>query len=67
LLTDAGPDDVIKGLRSAPAGATASIAGFHLFPFGGLRKSGEWLRNHECSPLRQTERAAVPEIGTQNP
>ena len=67
LLTDAGPDDVIKGLRSAPAGATASIAGFHLFPFGGLRKAGEWLRNYECSPLRQTERAAVPEIGTQNP
>lgn len=67
LLTDAGPDDVIKGLRSAPAGATASIAGFHLFPFGGLRKSGEWLRNYECGPLRQAERAAMPEIGTQNP
>jgi methylenetetrahydrofolate reductase (NADPH) len=44
LLTDTGPDDVVRGLRSAPPGATASIAGFHFFPFGGLRKTGEWLR-----------------------
>jgi methylenetetrahydrofolate reductase (NADPH) len=44
LLTDTGPDDVMRGLVSAPAAATASIAGFHLFPFGGLRKAGEWLR-----------------------
>jgi methylenetetrahydrofolate reductase (NADPH) len=67
LLTDAGPDDVIKGLRSAPAGATASIAGFHLFPFGGLRKAGEWLRNYERGPLQQAERVTVRGIGTQNP
>ena len=59
LLTDTGPDDVVRGLRSAPADATARIAGFHLFPFGGLRKSGEWLRNYERDPLRQTERAAT--------
>ena len=45
LLTDTGPGDVVRGLQSAPAAATAPIAGFHLFPFGGLRKSGEWLRN----------------------
>jgi methylenetetrahydrofolate reductase (NADPH) len=44
LLTDTGPDDVMRGLVSAPAAATASIAGFHLFPFGGLRKAGDWLR-----------------------
>jgi methylenetetrahydrofolate reductase (NADPH) len=59
LLTDTGPDDVVRGLRFAPADATAPIAGFHLFPFGGLRKSGEWLRNYDRDPLRQTERAAV--------
>jgi methylenetetrahydrofolate reductase (NADPH) len=59
LLTDTGPDDVVRGLRAAPADATASIAGFHLFPFGGLRKAGEWLRNYERDPLRQTERAAI--------
>jgi methylenetetrahydrofolate reductase (NADPH) len=46
LLTDNGPDDVLRGLRSAPPAATASIAGFHLFPFGGLRKSGNWLRSY---------------------
>ena len=59
LLTDTGPDEVVRGLRFAPADATARIAGFHLFPFGGLRKSGEWLRNYERDPLRQTERAAT--------
>jgi methylenetetrahydrofolate reductase (NADPH) len=59
LLTDTGPDDVVRGLRSAPADATASIAGFHLFPFGGLRKAGEWLRHYDHDPLRQAERAAI--------
>ena len=46
LLTDTGPDDVMRGLRAAPPAATAPIAGFHLFPFGGLRKSGNWLRDY---------------------
>ncbi len=46
LLTDTGPDEVMRGLQSPPAAATASIAGFHLFPFGGLRKSAEWLRSY---------------------
>ena len=59
LLTDTGPDDVMRGLRSAPADATAPIAGFHLFPFGGLRKAGAWLANYDRDPLRQAERAAV--------
>jgi methylenetetrahydrofolate reductase (NADPH) len=45
LLTDNGPDDVMRGLQSAPSAATASIAGFHLFPFGGLRKASTWLRD----------------------
>ena len=39
LLTDTGPDDVMRGLQSAPTAVTAPIAGFHLFPFGGLRKA----------------------------
>jgi methylenetetrahydrofolate reductase (NADPH) len=59
LLTDTGPDDVVRGLRFAPADTTASISGFHVFPFGCLRKAGEWLRNYERDPLRQTERAAI--------
>jgi methylenetetrahydrofolate reductase (NADPH) len=46
LLTDAGPDEVVRGLRAAPAAATAAVSGFHLFPFGGLRKTANWLRDH---------------------
>jgi methylenetetrahydrofolate reductase (NADPH) len=67
LLTDTGPDDVVRGLRSAPAGATASIAGFHLFPFGGLRKASQWLRECGHDPLRQMERAATSRAGYPNP
>jgi len=65
LLTDTGPDDVVKGLRCAPAAATAPIAGFHLFPFGGLRKAGDWLRHYDCGP--PIERAAMSGAGLQNP
>jgi methylenetetrahydrofolate reductase (NADPH) len=53
LLTDTGPDDVMRGLRSAPPAATAAIAGFHLFPFGGLRKAGNWLREYDEEALRR--------------
>lgn len=62
LLTDAGPDEVVRGLQSAPAAATAPIAGFHLFPFGGLRKSSAWLRDYG----RQMQPAASA-TGAQNP
>jgi methylenetetrahydrofolate reductase (NADH) len=51
LLTDNGPDDVMRGLLSAPPAATATIAGFHLFPFGGLRKAGVWLRDYSAEKL----------------
>jgi methylenetetrahydrofolate reductase (NADPH) len=58
LLTDTGPDDVMRGLESAPKTATASIAGFHLFPFGGLRKAAFWRRGYREESLRQMEQAA---------
>jgi methylenetetrahydrofolate reductase (NADPH) len=67
LLTDTGPDDVVRGLRSAPAAATAAIAGFHLFPFGGLRKAANWLRDHDRDPLLAAERVAASHAGLQNP
>ena len=67
LLTDTGPDDVMRGLRSAPEAATASIAGFHLFPFGGLRKAGAWLRDYGQETLRQMERAASSTGDPQKP
>jgi methylenetetrahydrofolate reductase (NADPH) len=66
LLTDTGPDDVMRGLQSAPKAATAPIAGFHLFPFGGLRKAGEWLRSYRQETLRQMAQA-ISGTGSQNP
>lgn len=66
LLTDTGPDDVVRGLRCAPAVETAPIAGFHLFPFGGLRKAGDWLRARDRDALG-IERAAMSGAGLQNP
>jgi methylenetetrahydrofolate reductase (NADPH) len=66
LLADTGPDDVMRGLQSAPKTATASIAGFHLFPFGGLRKAADWLRPYRAETLGCLERAA-PAAGTQKP
>jgi methylenetetrahydrofolate reductase (NADH) len=66
LLIDTGPDDVMRGLQSASEAATAPIAGFHLFPFGGLRKAGNWLRGYRQETLRQMERA-ISGTGSQNP
>jgi methylenetetrahydrofolate reductase (NADPH) len=40
LLVDAGPDDLIAEIA---AGAAGNIAGFHFFPFGGMKKTGAWL------------------------
>ena len=62
LLTDNGPDDVVRGLLAAPPAATAPIAGFHLFPFGGLRKSAAWLRDFE-----HELQGAAPQNAAQNP
>jgi len=49
LLVDAGPDEVMRGLEAAPSAARSAIAGFHLFPFGGLRKSANWLRDYPAA------------------
>jgi methylenetetrahydrofolate reductase (NADPH) len=46
LLTDTGPDEVVRGLNKAAAAATDQVAGFHFFPFGGLRKTAHWLRDY---------------------
>jgi len=66
LLMDTGPDDVVNGLLSAPRAATAPIAGFHLFPFGGLRKAADWARVYRQETLRQMAPAATG-AGVQNP
>jgi methylenetetrahydrofolate reductase (NADPH) len=64
LLTDSGPDEVVRGLLSARREATASIAGFHLFPFGGLRKSAVWRREFldQMQRLHQQAPKAVHQI-----
>jgi methylenetetrahydrofolate reductase (NADPH) len=64
LLTDTGPDEVVRGLLSAPRAATAQIAGFHLFPFGGLRKSARWRRDF-LEDLRRQHK--IPKLASQNP
>jgi methylenetetrahydrofolate reductase (NADPH) len=60
LLIDTGPDDVMRGLEAAPREATAAISGFHLFPFGGLRKAGNWLRSYPQEARRAT--TATPTV-----
>ena len=67
LLTDNGPDDVVRGLLAAPQAATAPIAGFHLFPFGGLRKAAQWLRDFEHELQAAPPRTAAPQDAAQNP
>jgi len=57
LLVDTGPDDVMRGLEAAPREARASISGFHLFPFGGLRKARNWLRDYPAQALQQKPHA----------
>ena len=49
LLVDTGPDDVMHGLEAAPRVATSAISGFHVFPFGGLRKARNWLHDYPAS------------------
>lgn len=65
LLTDNGPDDVVRGLLAAPPAATAAISGFHLFPFGGLRKAAAWLREFEHE--QQAAPRTAPLNAAQNP
>jgi methylenetetrahydrofolate reductase (NADPH) len=65
LLVDAGPDEVMRGLEAAPRAATAAIAGFHVFPFGGLRKSANWLRDYPASASEPPH--ALPSAAHPNP
>ena len=61
LLTDVGPDAIVGGLCAASSEATAAIAGFHIFPFGGLRKTRRWLDTFERGePSSRAAHVAVP-------
>ena len=59
LLIDEGPDDVLRGLMASPSIARAPIAGLHFFPFGGLRKTGQWMRNFDAREASRTARGAL--------
>jgi methylenetetrahydrofolate reductase (NADPH) len=65
LLVDSCPDEVVRGLASAPALATSAIAGFHIFPFGGLRKAANWLRDFPDEVLRPAK--PLPSDAHPNP
>ncbi|HEV2263471.1 MAG TPA: methylenetetrahydrofolate reductase [Stellaceae bacterium] len=43
LLVESGPDKVIRALAAAEP-TEIDIAGLHLFTFGGLVRTGKWLR-----------------------
>ena len=62
LLTDTGPDEVLRGLDAAPAAATANVAGFHFFPFGGVRKTGQWLRDYTAPQATNEVACKIPQI-----
>jgi methylenetetrahydrofolate reductase (NADPH) len=65
LLTDTGPDEVVRGLQVTPGNSIAPIRGFHIFPFGGLRKAGNWLRSYSQEVLQS--RRPASDIGYPNP
>ena len=54
LLMDDGPDDVLRGLWTSPSIAKAPIAGLHFFPFGGLRKTRQWLHSFDALEWSRT-------------
>jgi methylenetetrahydrofolate reductase (NADPH) len=57
----------VRGLLAAPPAATAQIAGFPLFPFGGLRKAAQWLRDFQHELQTAPPRTAAPQDAAQNP
>ena len=59
LLLDEGPDDVLRGLWSAASFAEGQVAGLHFFPFGGLRKTDQWLRAFDMGKSSGTVEGVV--------
>jgi methylenetetrahydrofolate reductase (NADPH) len=52
LLTEAGPDRVIRDLaHSATGRPELAIAGLHFFPFGGFARTAEWAQAMLASDL----------------
>jgi methylenetetrahydrofolate reductase (NADPH) len=65
LITEAGPEGVIRDLARASTAGEARFAGVHLFTFGGLLRSARWLRavrggNFQIVPGQPGFRAGTP-------
>jgi len=65
LITDAGPETVIRDLARSAETGEASFAGVHLYTFGGLLRSARWLRavrsgNFQIVPGQPGFRAGTP-------
>lgn len=44
LLSDAGPEDILRGVADALAAAPdPRVTGIHFFPFGGADKTSDWI------------------------
>lgn len=49
LLTSAGPDRLVDEYADALVGSVYGDVHLHLYPFGGIRKSMEWIRQYHGS------------------
>jgi methylenetetrahydrofolate reductase (NADPH) len=57
LAVDASPDEVVFDVaRALTALPDSRVACFHFFPFGGLAKTGRWIR----SAIQRVETLALP-------
>ncbi len=55
LLTEKGPEPILRGIVSAlaspsPDALPAGIAGFHFFDFGGFKKTIDWIDSQRARP-----------------
>lgn len=57
LLVESGPEKVIRALAAAEP-AELDIAGLHLFTFGGLVRTGKWLRTLDFAGSGDSRAAA---------
>jgi len=65
LITEAGPETVIRDLARGAEAGEARFAGVHLYTFGGLLRSARWLRavrsgNFQIVPGQPGFRAGTP-------
>jgi methylenetetrahydrofolate reductase (NADPH) len=64
LATSYSPEAFVAELERGPAVAGGTVAQLHVFPFGGLEKSGDWLRARGSWPQPAAADAADAETET---